>query len=80
MPPPVGPVRRVFNQQERALIDPFKPEYMNTTTPASRKTIAQVHIFPALFNYWAENGVDLNDEEIQVRSDVSTLFYNTDFY
>lgn len=51
MTKPPGRAQRVYNQQERAAIDPFKDDYLNATTPAARKAIAQVHIFPALFNY-----------------------------
>jgi hypothetical protein len=71
MPQPLGRLHRVYNEQERAAIDPFKADYLKATTPAGRKIIAQVHIFPALFNHWANDGVDLNDNEMKTRSDVS---------
>jgi hypothetical protein len=54
-------------------MDKFKEEYMKTTTPAERKTIAQVHIFPALFTYWSSIGVDLSPEEMNRKSDVSKI-------
>lgn len=75
MPPPSDSRRRVYNEEERKLIDPFKSDYMTTTTPAQRKAIAQAHIFPALFTYWSSIGVDLNPEEMNRRSEVSLKVY-----
>lgn len=73
MPQPLARLRRVYNSQERSAIDPFKSDYLKATTPAGRKLIAQVHIFPALFNHWASVGIDLNDDEMKTRSDVSLI-------
>lgn len=70
--PPVR--RRVYNDEERKVIDPYKAEYLLTTTPAQRKTIAQALIFPALFTYWSSIGVDLNPDERNRRSDVRNKF------
>ena len=75
-----GRLRRIYDDQERAVIDPFKPDYLKATTPTGRKTIAQVHIFPALFNHWASRGVELNTKEMQTRTEVSNTFLNTSFY
>jgi hypothetical protein len=71
MPPPIGVRRRAYNQDERRVIDEFKEEYMKTTTPAERKTISQVKIFPAIFEYWSKIGVDLTPDEMDKRSEVS---------
>jgi hypothetical protein len=71
MSPPIGDRPRVYNQQERDVIDPFKADYMKTTTPAERKTLAQGHIFPALFTYWSSIGRDLSPAQIDIRSEVS---------
>jgi hypothetical protein len=71
IPPPTNPVGRlirVYNAQERAAIDPFKTEYMAATTPAARQTIAQVHILPALFNYWTSTGLIIDDDEMRGRA------------
>jgi hypothetical protein len=65
---PVGRLTRVYNAQERAAIDPFKTEYLAATTPAARKTIAQVHILPALFNYWTSIGQVIDDNEMRGRA------------
>jgi hypothetical protein len=79
MPTPLGRHTRVYDEHERGIIEPFKIDYMKTTTPAERKSLAQAFIFPALFNYWASIGIELNDEEISRRSDVSNIFGNISF-
>jgi hypothetical protein len=71
MPAPGGRLRRVYNAHERAVIDPFKSDYLNATSPGARKTIAQVHIFPALFNYWAGIGQDIDHNKIRAHTEVS---------
>ena len=70
MTAPGGRLQRVYNEQEQAAINPFKTEYFNVTTPTARKTIAQAHIFPALFNYWDSIGIEIDDEEMKERSDM----------
>src|ERR1700679_1153201 len=74
MPPPTGPLKRVYNAQERAVINPFKEDFLNAATPAARKAIAQVHMFPALFNYWDSIGITINDDEMEARSNVSGTY------
>jgi hypothetical protein len=64
---------RAYNDLEREVMDPFKPQYMNTTTPGERKTIAQAHIFPALFNHWSSIGINLTPDEMDLRTDVSYI-------
>jgi hypothetical protein len=71
MPAPSGRLHQVYSPQERAAINPFKHDYFEATTPAARKSIAQAHIFPALFNYWVSIGVDINQDEMKVRSQVN---------
>lgn len=63
-------VHRVFNEQERAAIDEFKPLYMEATSPAGRLALAKAEIFPALFNYWKTLGRIYNDEETDLKSKV----------
>lgn len=70
MTPPNIVRLRVYNDEERAVINPFKTEYMETTTPGQRKAIAQGQIFPALFTYWSSIGVDLNPIEMNKRQEV----------
>ena len=67
---PGGRATRVYNAEERAVIDVFKTQYMAATTPTARKTIAQVHILPAIFNFWAGWGQTFNDTEMEMRIQV----------
>lgn len=71
---PAGRSTRVYNAAERAVIDVFKTQYMAATTPTARKTIAQVHILPALFNYWGGLGHAFNESEIELRIQVYVLY------
>ena len=68
---PGGRLTRVYDAQERAAIDPFKKDYLAATSPAGRKIVAQLHILPALFNYWASKGQVIDDNEKRIRTDVS---------
>jgi len=67
---PSGWVNRIYTAQERAAIDPFKAQYMEAISPAARKIIAQVHILPALFNYWVSIGQVMDQKEMQIRTGV----------
>ncbi|KAF8802326.1 hypothetical protein BYT27DRAFT_7112582 [Phlegmacium glaucopus] len=67
--PPGGRLRRVYNVQERAVMDPFKSDYLNATSPSARKTIAQVHIIPALFNYWEGSGQEVDPNKIRAQTE-----------
>jgi hypothetical protein len=71
---PSGRLTRVYNDQEREVIDAFKTQYLDATSPAARKTIAMVHIFPALFNYWSSIGEFIDDSEKVLRSTVCWIF------
>jgi len=72
---PGGRRTRVYNAQERAAIDPFKDEYLSTTSAAAGKTIAQNHIFPALWNYWASISQILDDGETRLQTEVFFIYY-----
>jgi hypothetical protein len=61
---------RVYDEHERAAIDNFKDKYMEATTSAGRKNIAQLENFPALFNYWKSRDVVYNKKEIEMKSNV----------
>jgi hypothetical protein len=69
-----GRATHIYNSEERSKIDIFKPQYLEATSPAARKTIAQVHIFPALFNYWTSIGHIIDDHAMRVRSAVCRSF------
>lgn len=61
---------RFYNEAERNVINPFKVDYMKTTTPAERKAIAQIEIFPALFTYWSSIGLVISPAEQDRRTEV----------
>ena len=63
---------RIYDEQERAAIDVFKSKYLEATTSACRKTIAQLDIFPALFNYWKSKGLVYANEDLKVKSNVGS--------
>ena len=65
---------RVYTDQERAVIEPFKEDYYNAKTPKERKILAQLYILPDLFNYWDSLGLDISEEEKKIRSEVSLRF------
>jgi hypothetical protein len=65
----------VYNKEERAVIDQFKTRYMAETSPAGRKNLAQMHIFPSLFNYWATHGYTFDEDEKLYRCDVGFKGY-----
>ncbi|KAF8801049.1 hypothetical protein BYT27DRAFT_7262369 [Phlegmacium glaucopus] len=65
---PSGRLTRIYNTQEHGAINVFKNQYLEATSPAARKTIAQVHILPALFNYWISVGQVVDNREIKVRT------------
>ena len=73
MPPPIDVRRRVYDKPERVVIDRFKTDYMACTSPEEWKTFATAKIFPNLFNYWAEQGVDLNNDEMDKRTEVCCM-------
>ena len=75
MPPPIGGRRRVYNEEERKVMDPFKEAYMKTVTPAERKSIAQIDIFPALFTYWSSIGEDLSSEATDKKTEVRWFIF-----
>lgn len=55
---PVSQQQVIFSAAERAIINPFRPEYLDTTSPAQRKHVAITKILPALFTYWDQNDPD----------------------
>jgi hypothetical protein len=62
--------KRVYDKHERAVIDVFKDKYFEAKTSTSRKVIAQLDIFPALFNYWKSIGKVYGKKQTRMKSDV----------
>ena len=73
MPPPIYVGRRVYDELERKVMNPFKNDYMNCSTPAERKAFATSKFFPKLFNHWAKIGVNLNSDEMDKRTEVCCM-------
>jgi hypothetical protein len=70
---PIGGRPRIYNAQERNQIDPYKDDYLKTTSPGERKALAKGKIFPTLFTYWSSIGVDLTPHEMKIREAVSLI-------
>ena len=65
---PPGCLTHIYDSQECAVIDPFKTQYIEATSAAARKTIAQVHILPALFNHWECISEAVSGNQMQVQT------------
>jgi hypothetical protein len=59
---------QVYNQGELDVINGFKEQYMSATSSGLRKQIAQVEMFPALFNHWKKNGKVFENQDIRIKS------------
>ena len=70
-----GTTHRVYSAKERKVIDKFKEKYMEATSPTQRKNIAQLEMFPALFNYWKAQGKIYDRQATRVKSNVCIFFY-----
>ena len=51
----------LYTSEERAVLDAYKTQYRETTSSQERKQLAQTTIFPAIFNYWAGQGIEIAD-------------------
>jgi hypothetical protein len=60
----------VYDKQELAVINAFKQRYFEATSPAARKNLAMVYIFPGLFNYWKGIGKHYTRKELRMKSEV----------
>lgn len=60
----------LYTREERAIIDPYKTQYIQATSPGERKRIAQHHILPKIFTYWQGKGIviDRPEEQTEVLS------------
>lgn len=62
---------RVYSEEEHKVIDKYREKYMAATSPTERKTIAELEMFPELFNYWRESGLIFNKKETLVKTKVN---------
>lgn len=70
MPPPAGGLERVYDEDERLIIDPFKKDYLNATSPGARKRVTEAFILPKLFEHWAKIGKPVPQDETEARTKV----------
>jgi hypothetical protein len=68
--PDVENCREVYNEGELGIINGFKDLYLSANSAGLRKQIAQVQMFPALFNYWKKKGEIYKNHEITIKSNV----------
>jgi hypothetical protein len=61
---------RVYNEEERDLINSFKDSYMAARTPTERRMITQTNILPKLFNYWKDRGKKYNKRDTKTKTNV----------
>ena len=66
-----APAGRVYNENERAIIDAHKTEYLKLTSPASRKAYVQTKILSPLLDFWAERGQPVPSEKKDERNNVT---------
>jgi hypothetical protein len=69
--------QRVYNTEERAVIDVHKATYLQATSPAERKQIAK-EILADLFNHWSQKGILLEDVDISIRTKVFLISISMD--
>jgi len=69
-----GTAHRVYSAEERKVIDKFKDKYMAASSASHRKNIAQLEMFPALFNYWKAEGKVYDRQETRAKS-IVCIFY-----
>jgi hypothetical protein len=68
--PDVEKRHEVYNEGELGIINGFKDLYLSANSAGLRKQIAQVQMFPALFNYWKKIGEIYKNHEITIKSNV----------
>ena len=64
----------VYTREEQDLLEKYKEKYMAATSASQRKTIAQLEMLSALFNFWKEKGIVCDKKDTQIKSDVSLMF------
>lgn len=77
-----GKTRGKYTKNERAIINPFKEQYMNAESPSERQHVAMNLIFKQLFLYWTQNDGQISSDDAQVRGEVFylVLWFNSTAY
>jgi hypothetical protein len=64
---------RVYNDQERNILNAFKEQYLDAPSPEARKELARWSIFPDIFNYWKGLGMVFSPAQEKKREDVCRI-------
>jgi hypothetical protein len=60
----------VYSDEEQKVINKHKDKYLSATSPSQRKSIAQLEMFPDLFNYWKAKGIIYDKMDTRIKSNV----------
>lgn len=71
---PSNIAKQIYNSAERAILDPFKADYIATSTKATRKQFFVSRIWPMIYKYWFEKEGLLTQPEIAARVKVMLSF------
>jgi hypothetical protein len=63
----------VYNKGEHEIIDKYKERYFSAKSPSERKSLAQLEMFPALFDYWKKKGIVTDKKDTKIRAMVGSL-------
>ena len=69
--------QRAYNTKEHAVINVHKVGYLQATSPAERKQIAQ-EILANLFNHWSQKGLLFTEVDITIRTKVFLISIGID--
>lgn len=73
-PPPCDRQKLIYNVSERAILDPFKKEYISLPTPAIRRQFFLSRIWPSMYRYWHEKEGEMEAKHWDERSKVLFAF------
>ena len=67
---------RVYSDSDHVIIDKYKDIYMAATSSTQRKNLAQLKMFPELFNHWKSQGKVYEKDKLLLKAKVSLLSIN----
>jgi hypothetical protein len=65
-----GTSTRKYSKDDHVIIDAYKDRYMAAKTAYERTKLAQLDMFPALFNHWKENGIIYDKRDLLIKGNV----------
>ena len=69
--------QHAYNTEEHAVINVHKVAYLQVTSPAERKQIAQENL-ANLFNHWSQKGLLFTEVDITIRTKVFLISIGID--